>query len=258
MAALVLTPPLARRTAVAAAPVAPAAVAALAIVPAAAVLPHALVPLAQLLHAHLQALAGELASGHRAAFAVAAALLPAFIAALVPLPHRRPLRTLAALPLAALFAAAAPFATGVAPAVVALAVAQLLAALLQAFAHRLEALFGLLQALAHFGARSRLAVRPLRPLALLGGGEGREEQTEHENQAVHCDHLTGRWKAAGNAPHAAIPTCACTAKLSRLRPQRCREHAAPMPWATKRGAGARLRRGSGRVCGPQRVPAASA
>jgi hypothetical protein len=159
----------------------------------------AILLLAQVLQAHLQALAQQRASGHRSALAVAAALLLALPAALL-LPHRRPLRTVTALPLAALPAVAAPIV-----AVVAVFVAQLPAALLQAFAHRLEALFGLLQAFAHFGARGRLAVRALRPLALLGGGE-REEQTEHEHQAFHGDHLRGRWKAASYAPRAATPT----------------------------------------------------
>jgi hypothetical protein len=160
----------------------------------------AILLLAQVLQAHLQALAQQRASGHRSALAVAAALLLALPAALLLLPHRRPLRTFAALPLAALPALAAPVV-----AVVAVFVAQLLAALLQAFAHRLEALFGLLQAFAPCGARGRLAVRALRLLAFLGGGE-REEQTEHEHQAFHGDHLRGRWKAASYAPRAATPT----------------------------------------------------
>jgi hypothetical protein len=229
---------LARCTAVAAAPVALAAVAALAIVPAtaaafavlpwAAVLPKALVPLAQLLHAHLQALAGELASGHRAAFAVAAAL----------------------------FAAAAPFATVVAPAVVAVVVAQLLAALLQACAHRLEALFGLLQAFAHFGARGRLAVLALRLLAFLGGGE-REEQTEHEHQAFHGDHLRGRWKAASYAPRAATPTPPARRSCRAFVRADAGAIASPMPWAKKHGASPQRRGASGRGPGLQRVAAAS-
>ena len=230
-----------------------AADAALALVLAAAALVAVLL-LAQVLEAHLQALAQQRASGHRAAIAVAAALLPALVAALLLLPHRRPLRTFAALPLAAL--PALPAIVAPLAAVVAVFVAQLLAALLQAFAHRLEALFGLLQALAHFGARGRLAVRALRLLALLGGGE-RKEQTEHEHQAFHGDHLRGRLEGRGQRTWRGDSHPAGRVKLSRLRPRRCRVDAVPMPWATKCHAGARRRRGSGRGPGLQRVPAAS-
>jgi len=133
--------------------------------------------LAQLLQAHLQAHALEVAPGHRAAAAVAAPQLLALATTLLQPAHRRPLRAFAAIAPAALLARTAPFAAPV----VALAgfAAQLLAALLQAFAHRLEALFGLLQPFAGFGALGLLPVRALRLRAFLGGGE-REEQSEHE------------------------------------------------------------------------------
>lgn len=184
--------------------------------------------LAQVLHAHLHALARQRASGHRAALALAVALLLALVATLLR-PHRRLLRTPAAGTLAALPALPALPAIGAPIAfVVAIPVVQLLAALLQALAHRFEALFGPLQAFSLFGARGRLAVRALRLLAFLGGGE-REEQTEHEHQTFHGDHLRGVWKAAGNAPRVATPTCARSANLSRLRLRLPRADLAPVP-----------------------------
>lgn len=127
--------------------------------------------LAQLLHAHLQAHALEVASDHRAAAAVAAPQLLALATTLLQPVHRRPPRAFAAIAPAALLATPVVALAGFA--------AQLLAALLQAFAHRLEALFGLLQPFAGFGALGLLPVRALRLRAFLGGGD-REEQSEHE------------------------------------------------------------------------------
>jgi len=163
--------------------------------------------LAQLLHAHLQALAQQRASGHRVALAVAATQLPAFAAALRQAPWGL-LRTAAAGPLAALAALVVT--------AVALLSAQLLAALLQALAHRFAALFGLLRAFATFGAGGGLAVRPLRLSALLGGGEG-QEQADHEHQVFHCGHSHGALEGRGQRTPRSRSHLRRPRELSRLR-----------------------------------------
>ena len=182
---------------------------------------------AQVLQSHLQTLAQELAPGHRPAFTVAAAQSLALAAARLLPPHRRALGLLAARPLPALATLAALPTIG-APigAFVASFVAQLLAALLQPLAHRLEALFGLLQAFALFGARGRLAVSPRRLLALLGGGE-REEQTQHEHQVFHCGHSHGALEGRGQRTPHGRSHLSRPRELSRLRPRGagCRQRA---------------------------------
>lgn len=167
--------------------------------------------LAQLLQAHLQAHALEVAPGHRAAAAALAALLLALATSRLQPAHRRPLRAFAALATAALLPLAAflPFLA-----------AHLLAALLQALAHRLEALLLLLQPLPDFGALARLAVRALRLRALLGGGE-RKEQAEHEHQTSHAITSRGVGLIAGNALGAADPTRTCKEAGAFLRARRC-------------------------------------
>lgn len=102
---------------------------------------------------------------------------------------------------------------------------QLLAASLQAFAHRFEALLRGLKPLAHFGASGLLAGRAPGAFPLLRADE-RDEQTEHEHQTFHCDHLTGRLEGRGLRLLPRNSHGVCTCELSRHRRRRCHG-----PWA---------------------------
>lgn len=140
----------------------------------------------------------------RAALAAAVSLLAHLLAQLLHAllqaaleqhaPHPRPATAAAGGPLA--LALALPCLTARPRALFLAFALQLLAASLQAFAHRFEALLRGQKPLAHFGSRGFLAGRALGALPLLRADE-RDEQTEHEHQTFHSDHLTGRLEGRG-------------------------------------------------------------